>query len=74
MDNGAGQVLKIYDSALVDGIGTPGEVVSVTDEGLTVQADGGRILIKRVRADEGKVPAEEWAAKAGITAGMTMGQ
>ena len=70
----AGQVLKIYDSALVDGTGTPGEVVSVTDEGVTVQADGGRILMKRVRADEGKVPAAEWATKAGITAGMTIGQ
>jgi methionyl-tRNA formyltransferase len=70
----AGQVLKISDSALVDGTGTPGEVVSVTDEGVTVQADGGRILMKRVRADEGKVPAAEWATKAGITAGMTMGQ
>ena len=70
----AGQVLKIYDSALVDGTGTPGEVVSVTDEGVTVQADGGRILMKRVRADEGKVPAAEWATTAGITAGMTMGQ
>jgi hypothetical protein len=49
-------------------------VLSVTDEGVTVQADGGRILIKRVRADEGKVPAADWATKAGITAGMTMGQ
>jgi hypothetical protein len=27
-----------------------------------------------VRADEGKVPAADWATKAGITAGMTMGQ
>jgi len=49
-------------------------VVSVSDEGVTVQANGGRILIKRVRSDEGKVPAVEWANKAGITAGMTLGQ
>ena len=69
-----GQELKIYDSAQVDGVGTPGEVVSVSDEGVTVQSNGGRILIKRVRADEGKVPASEWANKAGITAGMTFGQ
>jgi len=69
-----GQELKIYDSARVDGTGSPGEVVSVSDEGVTVQANGGRILIKRVRSDEGKVPAVEWANKAGITAGMTLGQ
>jgi len=69
-----GQELKIYDSARVDGTGAPGEVVSVSDEGVTVQANGGRILIKRVRSDEGKVPAGEWANKAGITAGMTLGQ
>ena len=69
-----GQELKIYDSAQVKGTGTAGEVVSVSDEGVTVQANGGRILIKRVRADEGKVPANEWANKAGITAGMTLGQ
>ena len=69
-----GQELKIYDSAQVDGVGTPGEVVSVSDEGVTVQSNGGRILIKRVRAGEGKVPASEWANKTGITAGMTLGQ
>ena len=54
--------------------GIPGEVVSVSDEGVTVQANGGRILIQRVRADEGKIPASEWANKAGITAGMKFGQ
>ena len=69
-----GQEIKIYDSARVDGTGIPGEVVSVSDKGVTVQANGGRILIKRVRADEGKIPASEWANKAGITAGVTFGQ
>ncbi len=41
--------VQIYDSALLEGDGTPGEVVSATDEGITMQADGGRILIKRLR-------------------------
>ena len=49
-------------------------MVSVSDKGVTVQANGGRILIERVRANEGKVTASEWANKAGITAGMKMGQ
>ena len=70
----AGRVLKIYDSVRVEGAGTPGEVVSVNEEGVTVQALGGRILIKLVRSDAGKVLATEWAAKAGIAAGMKLGQ
>jgi len=69
-----GKEVKIYDSVRLEGDGTAGEVVSVTDEGVTVQANGGRILIKRVRADEGKVSAREWAATAGISAGMKLGQ
>ena len=69
-----GKELKIYDSERVDGTGTPGAVVSVSDEGVTVQANGGRILIKRVREGQGKVAASEWANTAGITVGMTLGQ
>ncbi|APX90312.1 methionyl-tRNA formyltransferase [Brevirhabdus pacifica] len=53
--------VQIYDSALLEGDGTPGEVVSATDEGITMQADGGRILIKRLRPVGGdKQPAGAW--------------
>ena len=70
----AGGELKIYDSARVDGTGTAGEVVSVDEYGVTVQAEGGRILIKRVRpADSGKMAASEWAAAAGINSGTKLG-
>jgi methionyl-tRNA formyltransferase len=70
----AGSELKIYDSARVDGTGTAGEVVSVDEDGVTVQAKGGRILIKRVRpADGGKMAASEWAAAAGINSGTKLG-
>ncbi|MDA7561248.1 methionyl-tRNA formyltransferase [Alphaproteobacteria bacterium] len=70
----AGGELKIYDSARVDGAGTAGEVVSVDEYGVTVQAEGGRILIKRVRpADGGKMAASEWAAAAGINSGTKLG-
>ena len=41
---------------------------------MTVQADGGRILIKRVRpAGGGKQPASDWAASAGIKVGAVPG-
>jgi len=70
----AGNELKIYDSARVDGTGTAGEVVSVDEDGVTVQAEGGRILIKRVRpAGGGKMAASEWAAAVGINSGTKLG-
>jgi methionyl-tRNA formyltransferase len=67
--------VSIYDSARLDGSGRPGEVVAVSDDGVTVQADGGRILIKRVRPKGGdKQPAAAWAAAAGIAPGVVLGE
>jgi len=46
----------------------------VDEDGVMVQAEGGRILIKRVRpADGGKMAASEWAAAAGINSGTKLG-
>ncbi|MEM7747764.1 MAG: methionyl-tRNA formyltransferase [Pseudomonadota bacterium] len=70
-----GNEVQIYDSAKIAGEeGTTGEVVSVNDDGVTVQASGGRILIKRVRPKGGdKIAASEWAASAGVAAGTKLG-
>lgn len=69
-----GEQLKVYDSAKLEGDGTPGEVVSVSDEGITVQANGGRILMKRVRPAGGdKQSAGAWAATAKLSAGDKLG-
>lgn len=69
-----GDDVQVYDAARVDGTGTPGEVVSVSADGVTVQADGGRILLKRVRPKGGdKQPAADWAAAASLAAGATLG-
>ena len=55
-----GSELKVYDSALVEGDGAYGEVVSIDGSGVTVQGNGGRILIKRVRPKGGgKITASE---------------
>ena len=60
--------MQLYDSQLTEGGGDapdaePGEVVSVSEDGVTVQSGGGRILLNRVRpAGGGKVPAAEWAS------------
>ena len=69
-----GEEVSIFDSARAEGDGTPGTVVSVSDDGVLVQGNGGRILIKRVRPKgAGKQPAAEWAAAAGVREGTTLG-
>lgn len=69
-----GVKVALYDPQRAEGVGTPGEVVSVSEDGITVQADGGRIVAKRVRAEGGgKIPAAEWAQSAGVTAGKKLG-
>jgi methionyl-tRNA formyltransferase len=70
-----GTELSIFDSARLDGEGRPGEVVSIGDEGVTVQTAGGRILIKRVRPEGGdKLPAAGWARSAGLAPGAVLGK
>ena len=69
-----GQEVQVYDSARVDGKGTPGEVVAVSDDGVIVQGNGGRILLRRVRpAGAGKQSAREWASSVGLAAGQKLG-
>lgn len=69
-----GDDVQVYDAARLDGTGTPGEVVSVSADGVAVQADGGRILLKRVRPKGGdKQPAADWAAASSLAAGATLG-
>jgi methionyl-tRNA formyltransferase len=69
-----GTTVKIYDTARLDGIGTPGEVVSIDEDGVTVQANGGRLKIMRVRPDGGdKQSASEWASSVGLKTGSKLG-
>ncbi len=69
-----GAEVALFDSRRVAGDGTPGEVVSVSEDGVCVQSAGGRILLKRVRpVGGGKIPAAQWAAAAGIAAGTKLG-
>ncbi len=69
-----GSELKIFDSERVEGSGQPGRVTAVDAQGVTVQAGGGRIRIKRVRpAAAGKISAIDWAGKSAIGAGAVLG-
>jgi methionyl-tRNA formyltransferase len=69
-----GQTLQIFDAAKTDASGTPGEVIEVSAETITVAAQGGAVLVKRVRPEGGgKVPAGEFAGGAGLQAGAKLG-
>lgn len=68
-----GQQVNVFDSAKLGGDGTPGDVIAISGDGVTVQGNGGRILLKRVRTDGGKIPASEWAKAVGLAAGSKLG-
>jgi methionyl-tRNA formyltransferase len=69
-----GEVVQVYDCVRADGDGAAGKVVAVSDDGVAVQGNGGRILIKRVRPKGGdKQPAAAWAAAVGLSVGDTLG-
>lgn len=71
----SGEIVQIYDCAkLPPGGGEPGEVVALDEEGFTVAADGGAIAVKRVRPKAGeKMPAADYADRAGLQTGMRLG-
>jgi len=69
-----GTELSIFDSVRTDGDGVSGRVIEISDDGVTVQCIGGRILIKRVRPAGGdKKPAAAWASESGLKAGDNLG-
>jgi methionyl-tRNA formyltransferase len=54
--------------------GAPGQVVEVALDGLVVACADGRIKVARVKPAGGaKLPAGEWAAQTGVTAGARLG-
>ena len=66
--------LKLFDSTMVDGEGAPGEVLDISDEGMTIAASGGAVRVGRVRAPkEKKIAAIEYAQAAGLSAGTNLG-
>ncbi len=69
-----GDELKIFDCMKVGASGKPGEVTDVSDEGITVAANGGGIRIMRVKPhDDKKITSTEFAAKTGLKAGAQFG-
>lgn len=70
-----GKTVQIYDSERLDGKGEgAGCIVQIDDDGIVIQAQGGRIKIKRVRpAGAGKISAVQWAHEIDIGPGACFG-
>ena len=69
-----GNELKVFDCAKVEASGKPGEVVAVSDEGITVATKDGGILVKRVKPhDDKKITSADYISKVSLTAGAVFG-
>lgn len=69
-----GSEIGVFDSTRTGGDGVAGRVVDISEEGVTVQSVGGRILIRRVKAaDQAKQSATEWAKACGVAIGDDFG-
>ncbi len=70
-----GAALQIFDAARIDGTDAePGVIAAIDDDGITVGANGGRIIVRRVRpGGGGKIAATEFAAGQDIALGTRLG-
>lgn len=65
--------LRLYESRRVSGTGSPGTVLAVDADGITVAAHGGAVRCARARGDGPKAAAAEVAAVLGIVPGTRLG-
>ena len=70
-----GKILQVYDAAkLAAADAPPGRIIEAGPDGIAVAAQGGGILIKRVRPEgDKKIAAADFAAAAGVAAGAPLG-
>ena len=65
-----GERITLYGSTLAAASGAAGSVDAVSDAGVTIACGDGAVIVDLVRTSAGqRVPASEWAAESGITAG-----
>ncbi len=68
-----GNILKIFDSRLGSGSGKPGEVLRAEGNEIEIAASEGSVVVSRVRADAGKISAEDYIAQSDLKAGLVLG-
>lgn len=70
-----GDVLKIFDCSMSEVFGTPGVVKEISEDGITVGAKGGGLLIQRVRLEnDKKINSFEYASKCELSCGEIFGE
>ena len=70
-----GDVLKIFDCSMSEVSGTPGVVKEISEDGITVGAKGGGLLIQRVRPEnDKKINSYEYASKCELSCGEIFGK
>ena len=70
-----GDVLKIFDCSMSEVSGTPGVVKEISEDGITVSAKGGGLLIQRVRPEnDKKINSFEYASKCELSCGEISGE
>lgn len=70
----AGSTLGVFDCVRIPGDGVAGRIMDISDDGVSVQSVGGRILVKRVKPEgQAKQTAGEYAASSGLKVGDDLG-
>ena len=70
-----GDVLKIFDRSMSEVSGIPGVVKEISEDGITVGAKGGGLLIQRVRPEnDKKINSFEYASKYELSCGEIFGE
>lgn len=68
-----GNEVKLFDSRKAESTGDPGSVLSIDHSGVVVATADGAIRVSKVRADAGKVAADEYAGANGLEVGSKLG-
>lgn len=72
-----GETIRLFDPSKVSSAGNaaPGEMIAFGAEGITIGVHSGAIRFARAQPEGGKkMPAQDWAAEAGIQLGATFGK
>lgn len=66
-----GKMVRFYDCRLQQDAGSapPGQVIEIDKESLSVAVPGGKIVVRRMKGEGGKVAAAEFAGQVGLRVG-----
>lgn len=69
-----GKVLQVFDCIKAKGKGSPGEVIAIDDNGITVATGSGAIALQRVRPEGGKkLKTVDFVVNSGLSVGTCFG-